>query len=304
MADKANLYEGKDLLKRIVAWRNWNTSKDVQKDLERLVDTYTVLRKDFIIMWENWQRVYSFIKEDNPIANEQTLEAIYNIEEALKKLPDSYENSLLTKEDCHKLMMYFSQISKQASYQYVIYKWFHSKYKDAMRYIYWIIYKEIKDERELKFKELKNSTLSIHKELNEQKEEMLKIEEEKINVILEKRKKELAIDLEDNLITNWEQRKILKDLREEQFEKLKEVKNNFKVLLNTKLDAHEAKESLVKDSLKWIELKRDTELNESYNEFLQKLWIIEQTMNYFENSHSLLTSVQFPLKSIFERIEY
>jgi len=38
--------------------------------------------------------------------------------------------------------------------------------------------------------------------LNEQKEEMLKIEEEKINVILEKRKKELAIDLEDNLITN------------------------------------------------------------------------------------------------------
>jgi len=300
-----DLHSSKDLLKKIVWNRLWQTKESVNSELKRLTDKYVSLKKDFLAKDEiTWEEIYTFEKLDNPLTNQVTLQTILNIENTLKKIPlDKIDKlMMLSKEECHDLLLQFSAVQVQAQTQFLIYSWRLMKYEHAANYLFEIIIKEkLKAYEEIYNKHLENS-ITLYEEIMKEKDKEL----EKLKAIhLEKRsqkEKELNALLDDWDLTKLEMRNELKNFDTEYNYWFSDTSSRYKIKAEEIKNAELTKAKMISDKMKRSSLTYEVLTDETYNEFLQKKEIIAQTKNYFSMNFDILKNFQFNIKAIFDKI--
>lgn len=300
-----NIHSSRDLLKQIIWNRLWQTKSTVNEELKRITEKYISLKKDFLAKDDiTWEELYTFEKLDDPLKNEVTLQAVLHIEKAMQLIPlDKIDNlTLLTKEECHQLLLAFSSVSVQAQTQFLIYSWKYMKYDHASNYLFEVLAKEKTEALEETYKSFLDNSSKINDRIMQEKDtELAKITKKHEKARLEK-EKELQDLVNDWQLTSMEKKNELKNFDSDFNYQFSEVNNRYKIRADEERANEWAKAKIVYDKMKRSAVSIDISIDEVYNEFLQKKEIIKQTRDYFSMSLDLLRNFQFNVKAIFDKL--
>ena len=246
-----NTHRWKELLRWLLWNRNWNSTKTSKAELERIIQEYKTLSRDFLAKdLLSWEIYFTFHTIDNPMMNEQLFDLIESVENTLKKFPEFWALTAMWKDELSQLMIEYSKLFEFASNQLSYFSWTYTKYRHATDYLFEVLSKEASEKNEKIYLDfLKTIPIAYEKTMRERDREIRAVEEK-----FKEKKKKLEDEydelINDNQATNAEKKNALKNLKDDENFEIKNLIDLFKVKADEERDRLNWESNFIKEKTK------------------------------------------------------